>query len=299
MKTTRRLKSGSLGMYFAIFIIPAMAIYVAFSIVPFISTFYYSFTDYSDINPVNLHFRGFENYVRVFNTPLMITAIKNSIIYAVIMTSMQSICGLPLAVVLNKKIRHRNVLRAVFFSPAVFSALIIGYLWGFILSSSDYGLINNLLHKLGFDTINFFTSKNALYSVLLSQIWQWTGWGMVIFLANLQSIPEDLYEASGIDGANPLKQFFSVTLPLMAPSVKIVVITGLVGGMKVFDIIYSMTAGGPGNASQTVMMVMMKRGISDGFYAVGAAFGVIFFIVVMLISVMVTKLMGKWSEAIS
>jgi raffinose/stachyose/melibiose transport system permease protein len=299
MQTIRTLKPGSLGKYFAIFIIPALAIYVTFSIVPFISTFYYSFTDYSDIKPVNLRFRGFENYVRVFNTPLMLSAIKNSIIYAVIMTSMQTICGLPLAVTLNKNFKSRNVLRAVFFAPAVFSALIIGYLWGFILSSSDYGLINNILHTMGFETVNFFTSKNALYSVLLSQIWQWTGWGMVIFLANLQSIPEDLYEASGIDGAKSVRQFFNITLPLMAPSVKIVVITGLVGGMKVFDIIYSMTAGGPGDATQTVMMVMMRRGISDGFYAVGAAFGVIFFIVVMIISVLVTKLMGKWSEAIS
>jgi raffinose/stachyose/melibiose transport system permease protein len=299
MKMKRTLKTGSLGRYFAIFIIPALAIYVLFSIVPFISTFYYSFTDYSDIKPVNLSFRGFDNYIRVFNTPLMLTAIKNSIIYAVIMTSMQTICGLPLAVILNKKIKHRNVLRAVFFSPAVFSALIIGYLWGFILSSSNYGLINNILHQFGFETINFFTSKNALYSVLLSQIWQWTGWGMVIFLANLQSIPEDLYEAAGIDGAKSLRQFFGITLPLMAPSVKIVAITGLVGGMKVFDIIYSMTAGGPGDATQTVMIVMMKRGISDGFYAVGAAFGVIFFVVVMIISVLVTKLMAKWSEAVS
>lgn len=121
---------------------------------------------------------------------------------------------------------------------------------------------------------------------------------MVIFLANLQSISEDLYEAADIDGASGLQKFFRVTLPLMCPSVKIIVVTGLIGGMKVFDIIYSMTSGGPGNATQTVMMVMMKKGISDGFYSQGAAFGVIFFVIVVAISATVTKLMGKWSDAI-
>ncbi len=90
-----------------------------------------------------------------------------------------------------------------------------------------------------------------------------------------------------------------MTLPLMCPSVKIVIVTGLIGGMKVFDIIYAMTSGGPGNATETVMTVMMKRGISDGFYSSGAAFGVCFFIIVVVLSSMVTKLMGKWSDAIS
>ena len=122
---------------------------------------------------------------------------------------------------------------------------------------------------------------------------------MVIYLANLQSISKDLYEAADIDGTSGLQRFFYITLPLMCPSVKIIVVTGLIGGMKVFDIIYSMTSGGPGNATETVMTVMMKKGISDGFYSTGAAFGVCFFIIVLAISAFVTKLMGKWSEAIS
>ncbi|MDL2323951.1 sugar ABC transporter permease [Ruminococcaceae bacterium OttesenSCG-928-A16] len=299
MKKTRKFYPGTLGKYFLLFILPALVIYLIFSILPFVFTFFYSFTNYTDMNPTNLNFVGFTNYIKVFNTPIMRKAILNSVIYAFVMTGMQTLLGLPLAVILDKKLKTRNVMRAVFFFPAVFSALIVGYLWSYIMSSSDYGLINNLLHQLGLGTVNFFGPKNALFSVLISQIWQWTGWGMVIFLANLQSIPKDLYEAAEIDGAGGLKRFFKVTLPLMAPSVKIVVITGLVGGMKVFDIIYSMTKGGPGDATETVMTVMMRQGVSKGFYSTGAAFGVIFFIVVMLISTLITKLMGKWSEAIS
>ena len=298
MVKKRKLRAGELGKYFVIFILPALIIYLLFSITPFLYTIYYSFTDYTDMNPINLHFVGLKNYIKVLQTPVMLSAIKNSVIYAILLTGFQTLLGLPLAFVLNQKLKSRNLLRAVFFFPAVFSSLIIGYLWNFIMSSSDFGLINNILHQLGLGTLNFFTSKNALYSVILTQIWQWTGWAMVIFLANLQSISPDLYEAAEIDGANGLKKFMYVTLPLMCPSVKIVIVTGLIGGMKVFDIIYSMTSGGPGDATQTVMTVMMKKGISEGFYSTGSAFGVCFFIIVLAISAIVTKLMGKWSEAI-
>lgn len=298
MVKKRKLRAGELGKYFVIFILPALIIYLLFSITPFLYTIYYSFTDYTDMNPINLHFVGLKNYIKVLQTPVMLAAIKNSVIYAILLTGFQTLLGLPLAFVLNQKLKSRNLLRAVFFFPAVFSSLIIGYLWNFIMSSSDFGLINNILHQLGLGTLNFFTSKNALYSVILTQIWQWTGWAMVIFLANLQNISPDLYEAAEIDGANGLKKFMYVTLPLMCPSVKIVIVTGLIGGMKVFDIIYSMTAGGPGDATQTVMTVMMKKGISEGFYSTGSAFGVCFFIIVLAISAIVTKLMGKWSEAI-
>ncbi len=295
----KKREAGTLGYYFILFILPAFLIYLLFSIVPFLYTVFYSFTDYTDMNPVNLHFVGISNYLKVFHTPLMTTAIKNSVIYAILLTSFQTILALPLAVVLDKKLKTRNLLRAVYFFPAVFSSLIIGYLWNFIMSSSDYGLVNNLFHRMGLETFNFFTANRALFSVIFTQVWQWTGWAMVIYLANLQSISKDLYEAADIDGTSGLQRFFYITLPLMCPSVKIIVVTGLIGGMKVFDIIYSMTSGGPGNATETVMTVMMKKGISDGFYSTGAAFGVCFFIIVLIISAFVTKLMGKWSEAIS
>lgn len=163
MTKKRKLRPGELGKYFLFFILPALVIYLLFSIAPFLYTIYYSFTDYTDMNPVNLHFVGLKNYIKVFQTPLMLTAIKNSVIYAILLTGFQTMLGLPLAVILNKKLKTRNLLRAVFFFPAVFSSLIIGYLWNFIMSSSDFGLINNLLHQLGMGTVNFFTSKNALY----------------------------------------------------------------------------------------------------------------------------------------
>ena len=183
-----KLRAGDVfGKYFVIFILPASDYYILlFSHYPrFLYTIYYSFTDYTDMNPINLHFVGLKNYIKVLQTPVMLAAIKNSVIYAILLTGFQTLLGLPLAFVLNQKLKSRNLLRAVFFFPAVFSSLIIGYLWNFIMSSSDFGLINNILHQLGLGTLNFFTSKNALYSVILTQIWQWTGWAMVIFPCKL------------------------------------------------------------------------------------------------------------------
>lgn len=298
-KQGRRRRNGPLGYYFWLFILPAFTVYFIFSILPFLFTVFYSFTDYTDLHPTGLSFVGLTNYLKVFDTPVMKTAIKNSVLYAIMLTGFQIVLGLPLAALLNLKLKTRNFLRAAFFFPAVFSALIVGYLWNYIMSSTQYGLINNLITSLGGETFNFFTSSRALFSVVLTQAWQWTGWAMVIFLANLQSIPTDLYEAASIDGAGGLKQFFTITLPLMEPSVSVVAVTGLIGGMKVYDIIYAMTSGGPGNATQTVMTVMMKKGISEGFYSTGSAFGVIFFVVVMAISGLTTKIMGKWSESIT
>ncbi len=289
----------SLGGYFALFVLPALVIYAIFCILPFVYTIFYSFTDYTDLNPVNLHWVGLKNYIKIFSTPLMLTGIKNSVIYAILLTGFQVILGLPLAAILNQKLKTRSLLRAAFFFPAVFSSLIVGYLWKYILSSAESGLLNSILSAMGISTVNFFSSNIALYTIIATQVWQWTGWAMVIFLANLQSIPDELYEAASLDGAGTITCFFRVTLPMMSASMKIVVVTGLIGGMKVFDSVYAMTSGGPGNATQTVMTLMMEKGISDGFYSVGAAFGVCFFVVVLLISGVVNRYMTKWSRAVS
>ena len=157
----RRRQHGPLGNYFWVFIMPAFAVYFIFSILPFVYTIFYSFTDYTDLNPTNLSFVGFKNYLKVFNTPVMKTAIKNSVLYAILLTGFQIICGLPLAALLNMKLKTRNILRAAFFFPAVFSALIVGYLWNYLMSSSQYGLINSIIGALGGETFNFFTSSRG------------------------------------------------------------------------------------------------------------------------------------------
>ena len=289
----KRRQAGTLGKYFYVFILPAFIVYLLFSIVPFLYTFYYSFTDYTDMNPVNLSFVGLKNYIKVFNTPLMMTAIKNSVIYAIMLTSLQTILALPLAVLLDKKLKTRNLLRAVFFFPAVFSSLIIGYLWNFIMSSSDYGLINNLLHQLGFGTFNFFTANRALFSVILTQAWQWTGWAMVIYLANLQSISPDLYEAADIDGANVVQKFFHITLPMLKPTIMFVMIISMINSFQAFDQIYIMTKGGPGTATQVVSYLVYMNAFQYFKQGYASAMAYILFIIIFVASIIQLKVSEK------
>jgi len=245
-------------------------------------------------------FVGLKNYLDVFQTRDKVGAIANTVKYAVVITFFQTLFALPLAAALNSRLKTRNVLRSIFFFPAVLSPIVVGYLWSFLFSTSAYGPINNILISIGLPTINFFGDPGiALYSVIFTQLWQWTGWSMVIILANLQSIPEVYYEASKIDGANTVQNFFRITLPLLYPSINVLIVTGLVGGLKVYDIIVSTTRGGPFNATSTIIQAIINQAIGGGLYGLGAAFCVVFFIIVLLFTYLVMLIMKKWERAIS
>lgn len=257
--------------------------------------FYYSLTDYTVMKQTGLSFVGLRNFKEVFEYDMLLAGIKNSIVYAILMTVFQTVFGILLAVALDKKLKTKNILRSVFFLPAVFSPLVIGFLWNYLMSTSDSGLINRALTSIGLDKINFLgDSSLALYSVVFTQLWQWTGWAMVIFLANLQSISRDYYEAAEIDGASSSQQFWNITLPLLQPSVSVVSVTAMIGGLKVFDIIMSLTNGGPGNATQTIMTAFIKTSFDEGFYSVGSAYGVLFFGAVLVLTMLLMKLLNKW-----
>ncbi len=167
------------------------------------------------------------------------------------------------------------------------------------MAPAEKGLINQFLISLGMESISFLGSKNALNSVIFTQVWQWVGWAMVIYLANLQNISEDILESARIDGAGEIQTFFHIVLPHLQPGVTVVSISSLVGGLKVFDIIQSMTKGGPGYATETIMGALIKVGFAEGNYALAAAFGVIFFILVMLVSSILLRLLKWWERALS
>lgn len=280
-------------------VLPMIILYCLFVIYPFISTIIHSFTDYSSMKMFEYDFVGLENYVRVFRTKNQMDVILRTVKYAFLITVIQTACALPLAIFLNSKIKTRNVLRGIFFFPAVLSPIVVGYLWSFLFSTSSFGPINNVLTSLGLHTINFFGDPGiALYSILFTQVWQWTGWSMVIILANLQSIDQTYYEAAKIDGAGPLQSFFSITIPLLYPSVNVLIVTGLVGGLKVYDIIVSTTGGGPFNSTSTIIQSIINQAIGGGEYSLGAAFSVIFFLIVFAITAVLMKFMKKWEESI-
>ncbi|MDQ0089502.1 raffinose/stachyose/melibiose transport system permease protein [Paenibacillus anaericanus] len=284
---------------YLLMIAPALIGFSIFFILPTLMNFGYSLTNWSVYKP-NYSFIGLKNFVELVHDVQTTAAVKNAFIYAIVMTLLQNILAIPLAVALSLKLKSANLLKTVFFAPAILSVLIVGYLWSFIMTSADHGLLNQLVQFFGFGPINWLGNpKLALFSVLFTQLWQWTGWAMVIYLANIQSIDETLYEAAKIDGANAVQRFFKVTLPLLYPSVSFNVLMSMIGGLKVFDIIFSMTSGGPGYSTETITTMLIRRGFTEGRTAYAAAFGVIFFLLVLIVSKAITWSFNKWEEKIS
>jgi len=295
MELTTRRRRGRLEPMYALFLLPALAIYALFFLYPALSTVVYSFTNWSDINPRDLSFVGWKNYKAIFDEDIYLTGIRNTLIYAVLSTLLINGVAIPLAVALNRSFKTRALLRSVFFLPAVFSPLIIGFLWSYLYSTSDFGLINQGLTAIGVGKINFLGDANlALYAVIFTQVWQWAGYNMVIYLANLQSIHPEYYEAAQLDGAGPWQIFKAITLPLLAPAITFCTVTVMISGLKVFDIIYSLTSGGPGHATETIVSLMVKKGLGEGFYAFGSAFGVLFVGIVGLITYAQLRLVRFW-----
>ncbi|GBG11103.1 sugar ABC transporter permease [Paenibacillus agaridevorans] len=297
MGLTKWKMNGRLEPTYALLLLPALAIYGLFFIYPALSTFVYSFTNWSDINPRDVEFVGWKNYKAIFREEIYMTGIRNTLVYALISTLLINALAIPLAVALNRGFKTRALLRSVFFLPAVFSPLIIGFLWSYLYSTSDFGLINQGLAAIGIGKINFLGDADlALYAVIFTQVWQWAGYNMVIYLANLQSINPEYYEAAQLDGAGPLQSFRSITLPLLAPAITFCTVTVMISGLKVFDIIYSLTSGGPGHATETIVSLMVKKGLGEGFYAFGSAFGILFVGIVGLITYLQLRLVRLWGE---
>ena len=282
-------------MPYVLMVVPALIIFITFFILPLIYTCKYSFYSWTNYSP-DITFNGLENYKKLIADKTVLVGIKNSLIYAVVNVLIQNIIALPIAVVLNTKLRGRNIYRAIFFCPAVLSTLVVGYLWKFLLSASDYGFVNQCLGKMGINPVNFLGNGDiALSAIILTQVWQWFGWAMVIYLGNLQSISDDLYEAASIDGAGILKKFWHITIPGLAPAIKINLVTGMISGLKVFDIVMSLTNGGPAHQTETILTLMFQK-FSEGNYGYASSFGIAFLAISMLLACILLGAFHKWER---
>lgn len=284
-------------IYF-LMILPALAGFLLLYILPTVMSFIYSTTNWSVYNP-NIKFIGLENFRKIFTDAKTVAALQHSIKYAIMITIVQNSLAILLAALLNKKSKAANLVKTITFLPAVLSIMVVGYLFQYIMTSADGGLLNSILQFFGGSPVNWLGNKDiALYSVMITQVWQWTGWSMVIYIANLKSIDSSLYEAADIDGASGLQKFFRVTLPLLYPAVSFNVLMSLIGGMKMFDAVFVMTKGGPGYATETIMTTLIREGFNTGRTAYACAFAVVFFIAVFVLTNVITFFFNKWEGAI-
>ena len=279
----KKNKTDRSATYF-IMTVPALFIFITFFILPLIFTARYSFYNWTNYAK-EITFSGLDNYKKLLSDRTLSKGIMNTLQYAIINVLLQSLIALPVSVALNSKLKGRNIFRAIYFTPAVLSTLVVGYLWKYLLSASDYGFVNQIIAGLGLEKVNFLgNGKTGLWSIILIEVWQWFGWAMVIYLGNLQSISDDLYEAAAMDGANAWDRFWHITIPGLAPAIKINLVTGMISGLKVFDIVLATTNGGPAHQTETILTLMFSK-FSDGNYGYASAFGMVFLAVSMLLAV--------------
>ena len=276
-----------------LFISPVVLGILIFTVYPVLFSLYVSFTRWNLISAPK--WRGVGNYVELFtNDRFFYGTLRNTAIYAVGTVTVGIALGLFFAVLLNQGIRGQLVYRAIYFVPVVAPTVALALLWGY-LYSPNFGLFNSLLRMIGIQGPNWLgTSKWALPSVMFEAIWAGLGFTIVIFLAGLQGISQEYYEAAEIDGANFIQKFYYITMPLLSPTTFFVLVTGVIGALQVFDLPYIMTGGGPANATQTVMMYLYALAFRLQKMGLAASLGYILFIIIMILTFINFKVGRKW-----
>ncbi|WP_218123070.1 carbohydrate ABC transporter permease [Actinomyces ruminicola] len=266
------------------FLLPVIAVFVLLFAVPLAQTFYFSLTNFSGYS-TDVEFVGLKNYATVFSDPSLLQGLVFTIMFALATTVLITVLAIPLAVVLNKRFLGRNLVRSLFFFLSVPSMAILGLVWQYILSPLDTGVVNSILHSLfGADAVAWLAqSTSARLCVILVAVWAGVGWHATLYLAYLQAIPADLYEQAELDGAGQLQQFRHITLPQLAPGIVVSTFLLMSGGLKVYDLPFTLTKGGPGFATNTLTQSIIVQGIAQGRADVGSALAVIFTAAVALI----------------
>lgn len=276
-------------------VFPTVLGLVVLNIIPIFQTLYLSFFKSGAFGKGNI-FVGLDNYSRMLQDVQVWNGIRNTISYTCLVVPITIIISLLLAAALNGKIRGKGSYRTVYFIPMAAAPAAVTMVWKW-LYNDKFGLLNHVLKSLGLGTVNWIDNPHvALISVSIIGIWSSIGYSMVLFLAGLQEIPSDYYEAAGIDGADPVYRFFHITLPLISPTLFFVLVTSIIAAMQVFDVIYMMLGVSSPSYDSTVSLVYLFYNnsfkYSDKGY--GSAIVMLLLAIIMIITVIQTKLQKKW-----
>lgn len=265
-----------------LFILPAFVVLVVFFFMPFFQTIGLSFFDYSS-SIYNPSFTGINNYIKLFNEPIFYKVIFNTFMYLIIAVPFLVIFPLFIAILINQKIKGITLYKILIYLPVIVSIVVAAIAFKWLYSTQ--GVLNYILSIFNINSIGWLTdTKWALFSVAIVTIWKGVGYYMMIYLASLMSVPQDLYEACDIDGANFLKKHLTVTIPHIMPTIALVTTISTISAMKVFAEIYVMTKGGPLNSSKTIVYYIYERAFENLDLGYASALAVILLIIVMLFS---------------
>jgi raffinose/stachyose/melibiose transport system permease protein len=260
------------------FYIPAAVVFAVFFLVPTVLAFYFSLTRWSLFDA---KFIGFDNYSMFLGDPQLTAGLRNTIIYAILTSGLKVLIGLPLAMLLTSKIRLKGLVRGMVFFPVLVSTVAVGITFSTLMQPS-IGLINTALGGIGLPTPDWLGNpRMALFSVAIVDVWKGIGLAMVIFIAGILSIPTEYFEAARLEGGTWVA-FRHVILPLSRNAIFTVILLSFIGGLRSFDLIWTMTHGGPGFASDVLTSVIYKE-YQAGFYGLSTAGNVVLFILVTII----------------
>ncbi|MGW0185996.1 carbohydrate ABC transporter permease [Streptomyces sp. NPDC003362] len=280
----------STGRAYYLMVLPALALFLAFHTFPVLQGMYYSLTDYAGYGRYD--FVGLDNYVSLFQDSRVWDSYVFTFRFAVVATVLTNLIALAVALGLNGRIRFRNTLRGVFFVPNVLAILIVGYVFNYLFSNS----LPYIAGKLGIDALSTSILADpdlAWVGVVALAVWQAVAFNVIIFLAGLQTVPEELYEAATLDGAGAWQRFRSVTLPLIGPFVTINMVLSLRNFLQVFDHIAALTKGGPGTSTTSVAHLIYNGGLNGGEYAYQTANAVVFFLCIIAISIFQLRVLQR------
>lgn len=276
------------------FAIPALVLYAVFFLLPGLTGIFYSFTDWSTYHE-DLNFVGLRNYAQIFTSNVEYGRyIFNTLRFTVISNIVKLIPAFFLALMLNQKMRGRNLYRAILYFPSALPYLVIGLIFRSIMHPGN-GLINKVLGAVGLGALQqqWLADPGVVWgSIFVVDAWRGIGYVMTIFLAGLQAIPEELYESANIDGAGFWAKVRHITLPMLLPSISINLTFGLAYGLKVFDIIYVLTNGGPGHTTE-VLATSVFREYSNGNYAISSALNTLLFLFMAVLGVLIVTRFNK------
>jgi raffinose/stachyose/melibiose transport system permease protein len=278
-RAKRRRRSTVAATYPSWFYIPAAVLFGVLFLVPTVMSFYFSLTRWTLFDQT---FIGLDNYVQFFSEPALVTGLVNTLIYGTITSAAKVVLGLLLALLLTSTILGRGLLRSIVFFPVLVSTIGVGITFQ-VLMNPQQGLINETLALVGIDGPGWLTNPSlALYSVAMVDVWKGVGLATLIYIAGLVAIPREYTEAAEVDGAGAWHRFLHITLPLVRPATTTVIILSLIGGLRSFDLIWTMTRGGPGFTSDVIASVIYKQ-YQAGFYGLSTAGNVVLFLVVTAI----------------
>lgn len=274
-------------------VIPALAIYLIFSIVPIFISFYYSFMSWNGFS--EMQFVGLANFQEAFQDKVFWVSVRNNILVVLASVFGQIPIALVLALLLNRKIKGAKFFRTIGFMPVVISTVVISITWRMIYNS-EYGLLNNFLEGigLGFLQQNWLGNPSwAMVAVCLTIIWQFVGLYFIIFLSALQTVPGEILEAADLDGASEWQKTRHIILPSIRHIILISIILCISGSLKTFDLIYVMTSGGPANSTEVMATYMYNKTFEGLRYGYGSAISVLIFVFSLAIILITTKLLQR------